>query len=304
VSARADGDDPRVFGGGQRVVMGRRLSLTAHQLVCHAHRVERARAFGLVAAEYERGRPGYAAEAIGWLLGDQPLGVVDLGAGTGKLSEALVAAGHRVTAVEPLAEMRAILQDRVPGARALDGTAEETGLPDACADAVVAGSAFHWFDRARAFPEIIRILRAPGVVGLLGNGFDSSVQWVARLREILGGSRLGRPGHWPSDDELLEYFDSVQEREFPHEQIVDPDLLRDLALSRSSIATLEAVEQEELLKRVAALWVNEPELQGRDRARLGYLTRVRRCFGVHQSSSESWSGERISPVRNPCPSGE
>jgi SAM-dependent methyltransferase len=209
-----------------------------------------------------------------------------------------------VTAVEPLAKMRAILQDRVPGARALDGTAEETGLPDACADAVVAGSAFHWFDRARAFPEIIRILRAPGVVGLLGNGFDSSVQWVARLREILGGSRLGRPGHWPSDDELLEYFDSVQEREFPHEQIVDPDLLRDLALSRSSIATLEAVEQEELLKRVAALWVNEPELQGRDRARLGYLTRVRRCFGLHRSSSESWSGERISPVRNPCPSAE
>ncbi len=249
--------------------------------VCHADRVERARAFGLVAAEYERGRPGYAAEAIGWLLGDQPLDVVDLGAGTGKLSQALVAAGHRVTAVEPSAEMRAILQDRVPAARALDGTAEETGLPDACADAVVAGSAFHWFDRARAFPEIIRILRPPGVLGLLGNGFDPSVQWVARLREILGGSRLGRPGHWPSKKDLLEYFGSVQEREFPHEQIVDRDLLRDLALSRSRIATLGAVEQDDLLKRVAALWVNEPELEGRDRARLGYLTRVRRCFGLH-----------------------
>jgi SAM-dependent methyltransferase len=247
--------------------------------------VERARAFGLVAAEYDRGRPGYAAEAIRWLLGDQPLDVVDLGAGTGKLSEVLLAAGHRVTAVEPLAEMRAILQDRVPEARALDGTAEETGLPDACADAVVAGSAFHWFDRARAFPEITRILRPPGVAGLLGNGFDCSVQWVARLRDILGGSRLGRAGHWPSDQELLLYFDSVQEREFPHEQAVDRDLLTDLALSRSSIATLEAVEQEELLKRVAALWVNEPDLQGRDRARLGYLTRVRRCCGLHSARS-------------------
>jgi len=227
--------------------------------------VERARAFGLVAEEYDRGRPGYAAEAIAWLLGDEPLDVVDLGAGTGKLTEAVAGAGHRVTAVEPLAEMRAILQDR---------------LPEVCADAVVAGAAFHWFDRARAFPEIARILRSPGVLGLLGNRFDSSVQWVVHLREILGGSRLGRVGHWPSEEELLQYFGSVEEREFPHEQTVDPDLLRDLALSRSSIAMLEAGEQEALLDRVAALWREEPELQGQDVVRLSYLTRVRRCSGL------------------------
>jgi SAM-dependent methyltransferase len=242
--------------------------------------VERARAFGLVAEEYDRGRPGYAAEAIRWLLGDKPLDIVDLGAGTGKLSEALVGAGHRVTAVEPLIEMRTILQARVPEARAVDGTAEETGLPDACADAVVAGAAFHWFDRARAFPEIARILRSPGVMGLLGNGFDTSLQWVAQLREILGGSRLGRPGHWPSDEELLHYFGSVEEREFPHEQTVDRDLLRDLALSRSSIATLDSPERAALLEDVAALWVTEPELRDRDRALLSYLTRVKRCSGL------------------------
>ncbi len=243
--------------------------------------VERARAFGLVAEEYDRGRPGYATEAIRWLLGDEPLDVVDLGAGTGKLTEALVGAGHRVTAVEPLIEMRTILQERVPEARVVEGTAEQSGLPDGCADAVVAGAAFHWFDRARALPEIARVLRPPGVVGLLGNRFDSSVHWVLRLREILGGSRLGRPGHWPSDQELLRYFDSVQEREFPHEQAVDRDLLRDLALSRSSIAMLEPAERAALLEQVAALWVNEPELQGRDHARLGYLTRARRCSGLH-----------------------
>jgi SAM-dependent methyltransferase len=242
--------------------------------------VERARAFGLVAEEYDRGRPGYAAEAIRWLLGNEPLDVVDLGAGTGKLSEALVGAGHRVTAVEPLIEMRTILPARVPVARVVDGTAEQTGLADACADAVVAGAAFHWFDRVRAFPEISRILRSPGVMGLLGNSFDTSVQWVAHLREILGGSRLGRPGHWPSDEELLQYFGSVEEREFPHEQTVDRDLLRDLALSRSSVALLERPERSVLLERVTALWVDEPELQGRDRARLGYLTRVRRCSGL------------------------
>ena len=242
--------------------------------------MERARAFGLVAEEYDRGRPGYAAEAIRWLLGDEPLDVVDLGAGTGKLSEALAGAGHRVTAVEPLVEMRAILHDRLPDGRAVNGTAEETGLPDSCADAVVAGAAFHWFDHTRALPEIARILRPPGVAGVLGNGFDTSVQWVVRLREILGGSRLGRAGHWPSEQELLQHFDSVEEREFPHEQTVDRDLLRDLALSRSSVAMLDAGEQEALLQRVAALWVQEPELQGHDRARLGYITRVRRCSGL------------------------
>lgn len=243
--------------------------------------MERARSFGLVAEEYDRGRPGYAAEAIRWLLGDEPLDVVDLGAGTGKLSQALVGAGHRVTAVEPLVEMRTILEDRLPDAHAVDGTAEETGLPDACADAVVAGAAFHWFDQARALPEIARILRPPGIVGLLGNGFDTSAQWVAHLREILGGSRLGRPGHWPTDEELRQYFDSVAEREFPHEQTVDRDLLKDLALSRSSVAMLEPHSQQALLARVDALWVDEPELQGHDHARLGYLTRVRRCSGLH-----------------------
>jgi SAM-dependent methyltransferase len=168
----------------------------------------------------------------------------------------------------------------VPGALAVEGTAEETGLPDACADAVVAGSAFHWFDHSRTFPEIGRILRPPGVMGLLGNGFDTSVEWVAHLREILGGPHLGRPGHWPSDEELRRYFISGDKQEFPHEQMVDPGLLRDLALSRSSVASLEPDEQQALLERVDALWVQEPELQGRDRARLGYRTRVRRCSGM------------------------
>ncbi len=125
---------------------------------CDPEVVERARSFALVAEEYERGRPGYPAAAIRWLLGDRPLVVADLGAGTGKLSAAVVGEGHRVIAVEPLAEMRTVLEDRVPQADVRAGTAERTGLPDASVDAVVAGAAFHWFDRSRAFPEIARIL--------------------------------------------------------------------------------------------------------------------------------------------------
>ena len=244
------------------------------------NRMERARAFALVAEEYDRGRPGYPAAAVRWLLGDAPLTVADLGAGTGKLTAALVAAGHEVVAVEPLAEMRALLTAGVPGARVIAGTAEDTGLPAGSVDAVVAGAAFHWFDRSRAFPEITRILRPPGILGLLGNGFDGVAPWVARLREILGGSRLGRAGHWPTADELRERFADVELREFALEETVDRARLLDLALSRSSVAMLEPDERQAILDRIGALWEQEPDLRGATTATLRYRTRVQRCRGA------------------------
>lgn len=239
--------------------------------------MERAQAFGLVAEEYERGRPGYPSEAIRWLLGDQPLDVVDLGAGTGKLTAVLVAAGHRVVAVEPLAEMRAILAERVPEADVVAATAEQPDLPAASADAVVAGAAFHWFDRQRALPEIARILRPRGTLGLLGNGFDISVPWAARLRQLLGESRLGRPGHWPSEEELLAWFDETDEQQFAFPHPVDRGRLLDLAMSRSSIARLPSDERRAVLERVSNLWDEAPELRGHESATLPYLTRVRRA---------------------------
>jgi SAM-dependent methyltransferase len=242
--------------------------------------MNRAESFALVAEEYDRGRPGYPAAAVRWLLGDRPLDVVDLGAGTGKLTAALVAEGHRVIAVEPLAEMRAVLQARLPAAVVRTATAEATGLAHSSVDAVVAGAAFHWFDRSRAFWEIARILRAPGILGLLGNGFDDSRPWVAELRQILGGSRLGRAGHWPELDELREHFIAVDQGEFRHEETVDRDRLLDLALSRSSVALLAPDEREAILSRISHLWENDPELHDRASATLGYMTRVRRCRGL------------------------
>jgi SAM-dependent methyltransferase len=185
-----------------------------------------------------------------------------------------------VIAIEPLSEMRAVLEERVPAADVRTGAAEDTGLADASVDAVVAGAAFHWFDRARAFPEIARILRAPGRLGLLGNGFVMSQPWVAELRRILGGSRLGGAGHWPERAELLERFRAVDEREFSHEETVDRDRLLDLALSRSSVAMLEPDERTAILSRISRLWDEDPALRGRTSATLGYVTRVRRCRGL------------------------
>jgi SAM-dependent methyltransferase len=240
-------------------------------------RTQRARSFARVADEYERGRPGYPREAIEWLLGSEPLEVLDLGAGTGKLTEALLEGGHRVIAVEPLEEMRAILAARLPGADALEGTAEDLPLRDASVDAVTVGAAFHWFDERAALAEIERVLRPPGVFGLLGNAFDASLPWVARVREILGPPAIERPGHWPSVDDLGERFAEVEDREFPHEQRIERASLRDLASSRSSLAIMDGDEREGVLTNLDRLWEQEPELVGHAHAILPWRARVRRC---------------------------
>ncbi len=238
---------------------------------------QRARSFGLVAAEYQRGRPGYPREAIDWLLGTEPLDVLDVGAGTGKLTAAVIDAGHRVTAVEPLDEMRAILETTLAPANALAGSAEELPLEDGSVDAVVVGAAFHWFDQQAALREIARVLRPAGVLGLLGNGFDTSVAWVAHVRELLGPPALERPGHWPTVEELSTRFVEVEDRKFPHRQTVDRSTMRDLACSRSSVALMPPPTREVLLASLDALWETEPELAGRDSATLPWLSNVRRC---------------------------
>lgn len=240
-------------------------------------RLASARSFGGVAGEYERGRPGYPREAIDWLLGADALDVLDVGAGTGKLTGALVEAGHRVVAVEPLEEMRALLTKQVSGVRALEGSAERLPLEDASVDAVAVGAAFHWFDQSAALAEIARVLRPAGMLGLLGNAFAPSQPWVARVREILGPPAIERRGHWPSVVDLSDRFVEVNDREFPHEQRVDRTTLRDLASSRSTLAVMPDAQREEVLASVDRLWEEEPELVGRVEVVLPWRTRVRRC---------------------------
>ena len=253
------------------------MSSSEHPDVARASRAQRASSFARVAGEYDRGRPGYPREAIEWLLGAEPLDVLDLGAGTGKLTGALLEAGHRVLAVEPLPEMRAILTATLPAANALSGTAEALALADRSVDAVTVGAAFHWFDERAARAEIARVLRPPGVLGLLGNAFDTAPAWVARVREILGPPAIQRPGHWPSVEDLGEDYEEIEDREFPHEQLVDRASLRDLASSRSSLAIMSEDQREQVLASVDRLWEQEPELIGRTGVLLPWRARVRRC---------------------------
>ena len=145
----------------------------------------RARSFGAVAAAYAEHRPGYPAAAVDWALAPAPgADVLDLGAGTGKLTDALVGRpGVRVTAVDPDPEMLAQLRRRLPHVDAREGAAEAIPLPDASVDAVLVGQAVHWFDLDLALPEIARVLRPGGVFAGLWNGDDVTVDWVAGYQD-------------------------------------------------------------------------------------------------------------------------
>jgi SAM-dependent methyltransferase len=243
-------------------------------------RSRRARSFATVAQEYQRGRPSYPRAAIDWVLGRRPLRVLDLGAGTGKLSGAVLGAGHSVIAVEPLAEMREILRADLPQLETIDGRAEQLPLAADSVDAVVVGAAFHWFEQGPALAEIERVLRVPGRLGLLGNAFDTTIPWAAELREILGGAPIERPEHWPSAEILRERFAEVEDRRFPHTQRVDLARLRDFALSRSSLAVKDTEGRELALARVDELWERHTELAGRSEVTLHWVSRVRRCRGL------------------------
>jgi len=146
--------------------------------------------FADVAGAYERGRPGYPEDAVRWLAGDEPRDVVDLGAGTGKLSRALVALGHRVMAIEPLPQMLEHLADNAPGAFGVLGTAEVIPLPDAFADVVTSAQSFHWFDHEVALPEIARVLRPEGRLAVVWNIRDDDDPFMARLSALIGNERL------------------------------------------------------------------------------------------------------------------
>jgi SAM-dependent methyltransferase len=156
----------------------------------------RAASFGAAATAYALHRPDYPVAAIRWALEPvatlgRPLDILDLGAGTGKLTAQLAGmstdAGQvHVIAVEPDPEMLAELRRQLPDITALEGRAESIPLPDASVDAVLAGQAAHWFDLDRALPEIARVLRPGGVLAGLWNADDASVGWVAGLHEASG----------------------------------------------------------------------------------------------------------------------
>ena len=222
--------------------------------------------FARAADVYERARPEYPPEAVAWLvdrLGLRPGRiVVDVAAGTGKLTRLLVPTGARVVAVEPLAEMRAQLERAVPQAEALEGTAEALPLPDSSADAVTAAAAFHWFRRDEALAEAARVLRTGGRLAVVYNKRDPESGLQRALTKLI--ERAGADLAWMRSVDpgaILEEsaeFESPEYAEFRHEQRFDPDGLVERVSSISYVALLEGEEREELLAQIRELGERQP----------------------------------------------
>jgi ubiquinone/menaquinone biosynthesis C-methylase UbiE len=216
--------------------------------------VEHAQVFGQVAGVYDRSRPGYPAAAVEWLVGRTPQRVLDLGAGTGKLTAALVAAGHEVIAVDRSPQMLAVLENAVPQAAARVGSAEAIPIPAAAVNTVVVGQAFHWFDHAVAVPEIARVLQSRGRLGLVWNLRDESNPWVAELSRVIGSVDASTVEIIPGLEAARSHFDAFESAQFRHAQRLDRDTLLGLVTSRSYVAVRPALEQDAICAEVGRLF--------------------------------------------------
>lgn len=234
---------------------------------------ERSLSFGSQAAAYERGRPSYPPEAVDWLL--QPgnpdwaaRDVLDLGAGTGKLTTRLVERGLDVVAVDPIAEMLEVLRAALPDTPALLGTAEQIPLPDSHVDAVLVAQAWHWFDTDRASTELARVLRPGGRLGLLWNVRDERLGWVREFGRIVGLEH-----DWVGHSvELPEPFTDVQTRRVEWTNYITAQALVDYVASRSYCITSPADVRSRTLDEVKELIATHPSLANAEGIALPYIT--------------------------------
>jgi SAM-dependent methyltransferase len=231
-------------------------------------RNDRSLSFGSEAAAYERGRPSYPPEAIDWLLPAGAREVLDLGAGTGKLTTRLVERGLDVVAVDPIPEMLDVLRKSLPDTPALLGTAEEIPLPDNSVDAVLVAQAWHWFDPTRAIPEVVRVLRPGGRLGLVWNTRDERLGWVRELGRIIGSD--GDPA---SDRVVLpDPFTDLERHRVEWTNYLTPQALIDLVASRSYCITSPADVRTKTLDRVRELLATHPALANTNGLALPYVT--------------------------------
>lgn len=227
-------------------------------------RQRRAASFENIGAEYHRLRPGYPDDAVDWMLPAGASDVLDLGAGTGRLTDSLVARGLNVVAVDPSEQMLGVLAERHAGVRTLVGTAEATGLPDASVDAVVIGQAWHWMDAATASTELARVLRPGGALAMIWNMRADTGDWrdefhrvqeAARGLELLEGETRPAAPFGP-----VEMFHTAWSRE------VTPDDFLRLYFTQSPWLVASEDERSERLGR----WRSLLDAHGADSVVEGY----------------------------------
>ena len=241
-----------------------------------------AKGFAASADAYERGRPEHSGESVDLLARELGFGpgsrVVDLGAGTGKLTRRLVATGADVVAVEPIPEMRARLEAALPQVEAVDGTAEDLPLANHSVDAVLVAQAFHWFDGLRAASEIRRVLRPGGGLGLVWQARDASVPWVARLNEIIDAADDGHPRFrtfaWREAFDRTALFEPLREAQLGSIQVATPEAIVDRVASISYIAAMTDEHREPVLADVRRLLATEPATAGLEVIELPHVVHV------------------------------
>ncbi len=241
-----------------------------------------AHSFGSVVDAYDRARPTYPRDAVAWLVGRDAATVLELGAGTGKLTEQLVALGHGVVATDPDPAMLGRLQRNLPEISTLVAHAEELPANDGGFDVVVAAQAFHWFDPARALPEIARVLKPGGHLSLVWNFRDDSIPWVRRLGALIGTQeQQDDPTRAIADSEL---FGDVEQATYSHWQQVDRKSIQDLVLSRSNIAVLDEEARAAKLAEVVAFY--DEYGRGMDGMQLPYVARCYRAAVADRPGAE------------------
>jgi SAM-dependent methyltransferase len=238
--------------------VGRHLRLDLSRNQASAGVIDPARSFDRAAVEYERARPTYPAAALAVLPLGEDAEVLDLGAGTGKLTRVLVERYRRVIAVEPLDGMRAILEQVVPAVESLAGSAESIPLADSSVDGVFAGQAFHWFANDEAVAEIARVLRPGGVLCAIWNEpvdpsplpepYEAYLQKLhaPALDAVRGGPTMGELiGRGP--------FGELHESAIVHEQSLEREGVLAFAQSVSWIAHRPEEERAQIMRDLDAM---------------------------------------------------
>jgi SAM-dependent methyltransferase len=242
--------------------------------------------FDAAAHGYERSRPSYPPDAVAWLAERLRLGpgrtLVDLAAGTGKLTRLLAPTGAWTAAVEPVAGMRRVLAAAMPAVPVVAGVAEALPLADASVDAVTVAQAFHWFDAEATFAELARVVRRPGAVGMVWNARDRSVDWVDQLWSIM--DRVERRAPWRDHDRWSDValgeragFGPLRAATFWHTQRVTPDQIRDRIASVSHVAALPADDRQAVLDEITAVLECHPATAGRAELAIPYRVDAYAC---------------------------